>query len=195
MQQLGSISFSLYLVHIPVIQAVTVLTDAAALPPFWRAGLLVSLAVVITLVAAAGIWKWVELPCIALGRRVAALGRPAAPPGPVSEAGPPGACRSRPRRRHGPMRVRLRTRTQSAAGRVLPACGTAQAVCRDRAPPVGGPGLCGQPSFIRSAICTAFSAAPFSSWSPQRKKSRPQLAEDGIGRMPPGLDIVLPGRR
>ena len=34
MQQLGSISFSLYLVHIPVIQAVTVLTDAAALPPF-----------------------------------------------------------------------------------------------------------------------------------------------------------------
>ncbi|MFC7476492.1 acyltransferase family protein [Dankookia sp. GCM10030260] len=79
-QQLGSISFSLYLVHMPVIHAVQVLADATTLPPFWRAGLMVVLAVVITLVAAAGIWKWVELPCIALGRRVAALGRPVAHP-------------------------------------------------------------------------------------------------------------------
>jgi peptidoglycan/LPS O-acetylase OafA/YrhL len=71
LQLLGSISFSVYLVHMPVIQAFTVLTGAIPLPPPWREGLGVVLTVIVTLLAAAALWKWVELPCIALGRRVA----------------------------------------------------------------------------------------------------------------------------
>ena len=44
----------------------------------------------------------------------------------------------------------------------------------------------------RSAICTAFSAAPFSSWSPQRKKSRPQSPKTGLARMRPASTSSWP---
>lgn len=44
----------------------------------------------------------------------------------------------------------------------------------------------------RSAICTAFRAAPFSSWSPHRKKSSPRSPNTGLARMRPASTSSWP---
>jgi peptidoglycan/LPS O-acetylase OafA/YrhL len=75
LQRLGTLSYCLYLAHLPAIQAVLLV-----LPPVEgdlpRAALRLLLALGLMLLAAMAIHRWVEQPGIALGRRLIAARRP-----------------------------------------------------------------------------------------------------------------------
>jgi peptidoglycan/LPS O-acetylase OafA/YrhL len=79
LQGLGTLSYCLYLAHLPAIQAVLLV-----LPPvdgdLPRAALRLALSLGLMLLAAMAIHRWVELPGIALGRRLIAARGPAGLP-------------------------------------------------------------------------------------------------------------------